>query len=176
MNPLIDEKIVSVIKSILPEFMTSTIKLQAHHEAYGPTKNEGLCYESVNKIEFQGDLNGSLYFCMDGFTKLILLPLIANWRDERFKGSIDGENLINEFTKEFNLYLDDELENAGYKANFSKPINLSHKLIPIDADEFRQFILIFFLRDRVNKEYCGRLYIVLTLAKSNLPNFQKDSD
>ena len=50
--------------------------LQAEREAYGPSRNEGLCYESCQRVSFAGDLAGDLYLCMDGYTKLKLLPRI----------------------------------------------------------------------------------------------------
>jgi hypothetical protein len=166
MDPLLDEKLTAIIKSIMPEFTGSTLRIQAHHEAYGPSLNEGLCYESVNRIDISGDINAKIYFCMDGYTKLQLLPKIAEWKEERVKEVLDGSAIASYFVQEFGLYLSDELDSAGYFTELSAPSDLSHRLVPVNADEFRQYILIFFLKDLINKEYTGRIYIILAMSKN----------
>ncbi len=166
MNPLLDEKLIAVTRAIMPEFTGASIRVQAFHEAYGPSVNEGLCYESVNRLCISGDIHADLYFCMDGYTKLSLLPRIAEWKEERNTGILDGSAMMSFFAKEFGLYLADELDSAGYQTEFSEPQDLSHRLIPLPPEDFRQYIIIFFLKDRVQKEYTGRLYTVLAFPKS----------
>lgn len=178
MDPLLDEKIVLTLSRVCQDFFKDNLYLSADKEAYGPSRNEGLCYESCSRIGFDGDVNGYLYFCMDGYTKLKLLPRIA----ERFgiNANLKGmaESVLLEFANQMAANIVDELRDGGFEVQLSPPENLSHKLTPIDAALYRQYIIIFFLRDRRERSYKGRIYLVLTMRKFNPPteDSAKDSE
>ena len=59
MNPLLDEKIVLSMSRILPSVFEKTLGVVAKREAYGPSKNEGLCFEKCSAIDLIGDFNGT---------------------------------------------------------------------------------------------------------------------
>ncbi len=165
MNPQLDEIIVATLLRVVPEFLQSSLQLQASHEAYGPSRNEGLCFESCYAIEFSGELKGRLFFCMDGYTRLKLLPRVA----KRF--SVDpsdremADSILLEFANQMGARFLSELDDGGFRLSLLPPEILSHKIVPIDLERNRQYILIFFLRDRREHIYLGRATFVLTLAK-----------
>ena len=168
MDPLLDEKVVLTIARITTDFFKENLFLSAVKEAYGPSSNEGLCYENVSRIGFTGDLQGQLYFCMDGYTKLKLLPRIAErfGIDPTLKGM--ASSVILEFSNQLTAMVLDELILGGYNVELEPPADLSHQLVPINKEHYRQYILIFFLRDRRARKYLGRLYVVLTMQKFDL--------
>lgn len=165
MNPLLDEKIVLTAARAFSEHMKSTLYVSAEKEAYGPSRNEGLCFESCSAIGFRGDVNGMVYLCMDGYTKMKLLPRIA----ERF--SIDpaqkgmADSVLLEFSNQITSAILGELADGGFHLELDPPETLNHKIVPIDLKQNRQYILIFFLRDRRLRRYMGRATMVLTLQK-----------
>jgi CheY-specific phosphatase CheX len=165
MDPLLDEKIVLTLSRVCTEFFKENLYLSADKEAYGPSRNEGLCYESCSQIGFKGDVNGRLYFCMDGYTKLKLLPRIA----ERYgiNAGLKGmaESVLLEFSNQLASNVVEELRDGGFDVELEPPENLSHKLVPIDLARYRQYILIFFMRDRRERSYKGRVYLILTMQK-----------
>ena len=165
MDPLFDEKIIVTMLRGLPEFILDHLHVHAEKEAYGPSKNEGLCYESCSALPFTGDVNGNIYLAMDGYTKLKLLPRIAERYqiDPNMKGMADS--VLMEFGNQIVAAVLQELEDGGFNVQLGVPENLSHKLVPIDSKLFRQYIMIFFLRDRREKIYLGRIYLVLTIQK-----------
>ena len=159
------------------EFMKNSLRVSAEKEAYGPSRNEGLCYESCQRIGFKGDLEGSLYFCMDGYTKLKLLPRIADvfQIDPRLKGMADS--VLMEFANQLAAQVVEELIDGGFNVDIDVPESLNHKLVPIDAKRYRQYIIIFFIRDRRAQKYLGRVYVVLTMQKyADLPATQPPGD
>lgn len=165
MDPLRDEKIVLTLLRVCPEFMMSALHIHAEREAYGPSKNEGLCYESCSQIGFAGDVNGSIYLAMDGYTKMKLLPRIA----EKFQidPSIQGmaTSVLLEFSNQMTSGVVNDLRDGGLNVNLLPPESLNNKLVPLDLTKNREYILIFFLRDRRLRRYLGRLYVILTLQK-----------
>ena len=169
MDPLLDEKIVVTIARICSEYFKDTLHINAEKEAYGPSRNEGLCYESLSMIEFSGDISGKLFFGLDGYTKMKLLPRIAQRYqiDPSLKGM--SRSILLEFNNQLCASIMAELSDGGYQMDISPPDDLSHKLIPIDLNINRQYILIFFLRDRRVKKYLGRLYLVLLMQKFKTP-------
>ncbi|MCB1309195.1 MAG: chemotaxis protein CheX [Leptospiraceae bacterium] len=173
MDPLLDEKVILTLSRICQEYFKDNLYLNAEKEAFGPSRNEGLCYESCSCIGFEGDINGHIYFCMDGYTKLKLLPRIAERYqiDPTMRGM--ASSVILEFSNQMTSIVVDELRDGGYETRLMPPEDLSHKLIPVDADRFRQYILIFFLRDRRERRYLGRMYLVLTMEK--YPELRTDS-
>lgn len=175
MDPLLDEKIILTLNRVCTEFFKENLYLSADKEAYGPSKNEGLCYESCSRIGFEGDVNGQIYFCMDGYTKLKLLPRIAERYqiDPNLKGMADS--VILEFSNQMASNIVFELQDGGFSVDLTPPESLNHRLIPIDANLYRQYIIIFFLRDRRERSYLGRVYLVLTMQKFTTPPLAADT-
>ena len=165
MDPLLDEKIILTLLRTLPEYMLDNLFIHAQKEAYGPSKNEGLCYESVSEIGFDGDIKGKLYFCMDGYTKLKILPRIAEKYqvDPGAKGM--AESVLLEFSNQLAATLVGELRDGGFDVQLLPPEDRSNQLVAVDKEQFRQYILIFFLRERRERSYYGRVYLVLTVRK-----------
>ncbi|MCB1138898.1 MAG: chemotaxis protein CheX [Leptospiraceae bacterium] len=165
MDPLLDEKIVITLARGFTEFVQENLQLHAVREAYGPSRNEGLCYEACSGIGFGGDVQGKLYLGMDGYTKLKMLPVIF----ERFGVNLSergmADSVLLEFSNQIASSIIQELQDAGYNLTLEPPENLNHKLVPVDLSSHRQYILIFFLQDRRGRKYMGRWYIVLTLKK-----------
>ncbi len=176
MDPLLDERIVLTVMRSFSEFLKNSLRVSADKEAYGPSKNEGLCYESCQRVSFSGDLNGSLYFCMDGYTKLKLLPRIADvfQIDPRLKGMADS--VLLEFSNQLAAQVVDELVDGGFRVEIGVPENLNHQLVAIDAKKYRQYIIIFFIRDRRAQKYLGRIYVVLTMQKYEDTSSASDRD
>lgn len=176
MDPLLDERIVLTVMRSFSEFVKNSLRVSADKEAYGPSKNEGLCYESVQRIDFHGDLNGVLYFCMDGYTKLKLLPRIAEvfQIDPRLKGMADS--VLMEFSNQLAARVMEELIDGGFQVEIGVPETLNHKLVPIDAKRYRQYIIIFFIRDRRAGQYLGRIYVVLTMEKYAEPPSDRNDE
>lgn len=165
MDPLLDEKIVLTVSRSFVEYMEEQLHIQAWSEAYGPSVNEGLCFESTTAISFSGDFSGVLYFCMDGYTRLKLLPLIAETFqiDSMAKGMADS--VLAEFANQISSRILHEFDDAGYQLYLKPPESLNHKLVSINLQSQRQYIVIFFIEDRQKKQYLGRCHVVLVLDK-----------
>lgn len=165
MNPLFDEKIVAILSKSCRQYITTHLQVSTEREAYGPSKNEGLCYEVCQSIDIIGEINATMYFCMDGYTRMKLIPRMSEkWTfDKDVKGMI--ESMLLEFTNHMGAALVNELVDSGFNVDLGTPQNLDHKLVPIDLEQNREYIIIFFLRDRRAHEYLGRIYFVLTIKK-----------
>ena len=142
-----------------------TLGIMAVREAYGPSRNEGLCYEKCTSIDLSGEFDGSYYLGLDGYTKTKLLPYIARCFNMTSFSQISSSLVLMEFTNLICGKISDELTSAGFKLEISTPQNLDNKLIPIDLLKYRQYIIIYFLQDKPVKKYCGRIYTILTLKK-----------
>jgi CheY-specific phosphatase CheX len=165
MDPLLDEKFILSISQVLPDHFQNTLQIQAEREAYGPSKNEGLCYENCTCVEFLGDLNGKLYLGLDGYTKLKLLPKIAHSFQIDPTSRAHSGSIMMEFANQVSGHLVSEMRLGRYKIDILPPDNLNNKLVPVSLERYRQYILIFFLKDRREEEYLGRLYTILLLEK-----------
>ncbi|MCE9597444.1 MAG: chemotaxis protein CheX [Spirochaetia bacterium] len=165
MDPLLDEKIVLTLARSFSEHMKASLYVSAEKEAYGPSRNEGLCFESCSAIGFNGQIHGTIYLCMDGYTKMKLLPRIADrfQIDPGQKGMADS--VLLEFSNQIASVILNELRDGGYDLELEPPESLNHKMVPIDLNQYREYILIFFLRDRRLKLYLGRATLVLVLKK-----------
>jgi len=165
MDPLLDEKIVLTLARSFAEHLKITLFVSAEQEAYGPSRNQGLCFESCSAIGFKGEIEGTIYLCMDGYTKLKLLTRIAERYqiDPGQKGMADS--VLLEFANQISSVIVSELHDGGYKVELEPPENMNHLIVPIDLKTNRQYILIFFLRDRRMKQYLGRATLILVLKK-----------
>lgn len=165
MDPLFDEKLILTVMRNFTDFIEQSLYLSAEKEAYGPSRNEGLCYESCQRIDFSGEIEGHLYLGLDGYTKFKLLPRIAErYKIENFESSMANSVLL-EFTNQLGARILTELVEGGYRIALSPPEILNHKLVSFDLKRHRQYIIIFFLKDRRQKTYLGRAYLTLLLKK-----------
>lgn len=165
MDPLFDEKLVMIVTRRFQEFFFDSFSLEARKEALGPSVNEGLCFESCTAVDFRGDPAGRLFLGLDGYTKIKLLPRMAEAYREHFGRSLPGKEFLGDFLGRFSEALMEELVDAGFPVAGDPPLDLSHKMVPLDPAVYRQYIIIFFLRDRKEKSYLGRAYLVLALKK-----------
>lgn len=165
MDPLLDEKIVLTISRTIPEFFESNLGMQAKREAYGPSLNEGLCYEKCAAIDMSGEFSGTFFIGMDGYSKMKILPYIARAFHLTSFRQISSSLVLMEFTNQICGQIANDLQSAGFDLEISVPRSLDNKLVAFNRREIRQYILIFFLRDPERKKYLGRLYAVLTLKK-----------
>lgn len=165
MDPLLDEKFILTVSQVLPEHFQKVMQIHSEREAYGPSKNEGLCYESCTCVEFKGDLNGKMYLALDGYTKLKLLPKIAKSFHIDPTSKAHSGSIMMEFANQICAKLISEMRLGRFQIDIFPPENLNNKLIPISQEKFRQYILIYFLRDVQEAEYLGRLYLILLLEK-----------
>lgn len=165
MDPLLDEKIVLMISQIFPEYFREILGVDAKREAFGPSKNEGLCYESCTCVEYSGEISGKLFIGMDGYTKLKLLPRIAKSFQIDPTTKTTSASIIMEFNNQIAARLAGEMQTGGFSMEISPPENLNHKIVPIDSTQYRQYILIYFLKSVEEKSYLGRIYLILLQKK-----------
>lgn len=165
MDPLIDEKIILTVSRCFVEYFDESLQITAWREAYGPSLNEGICFESLIMLPFQGELNGAFYFGMDGYTRMKLLPVIANTfkLDTIEKGMADS--VLGEFANQIGFRILNEFDDAGYRLQVLPPEALNHKMVPVDLEKQRQYIVIFFIEDKESRKYLGRCHIILILNK-----------
>jgi len=165
MDPLLDEKIILSVSQILPEKLEALVRVRAMREAFGPSKNEGICFEHCTEIGFYGDLQGIVYLGLDGYTKLKLLPRMAKTEVPNSENKPLSESIVLSFAKKLGEELLQEMKLGRFRIEMREPIDRSHKLVPFDLKRYRQYILIFFLRDDREELYLGRLTLVLLLEK-----------
>lgn len=165
MDPLLDEKIVLTVSRAFVEYMEEQLQIHAWREAYGPSVNEGLCYESTTAVPFSGDFSGCLYYCMDGYTRMKLLPLIAEKFQVNSVAKGMADSILAEFANQISYRILHEFEDAGYRLHLEPPESLNHKVVSIQLDSQRQYIVIFFIEDRQKRQYYGRCHVILILNK-----------
>lgn len=171
MDPLLDEKFVLTIAQIIPDYFQTTLFIRAEREAYGPSKNEGICYESCSKVGFIGEINGAIFLCMDGYTKLKILPRIARSFQIDPTTRTHSSSVILEFTNQIAARIINEMKEGRFELDILPPENFNNKVIIVDLKIYRQYILIFHLSDRREHTNLGRIYIILLLEK--YPNADK---
>lgn len=165
MQELLDERIIVTLMRSFQDFLYETAEIDASVEAYGPSKNEGVCYESCTYIDYHGDQEGRIYVAFDGYTRLKLLPVFVEKYRDFLSGSVDAESLMMHFVSSYASEFAQELADAELNFSLSNPHDCSHKIMQIELDRSREYIVIFFLRDRNRKKYLGRAYLVVTLLK-----------
>ncbi|QYY59409.1 chemotaxis protein CheX [Leptospira interrogans] len=164
-DPLLDEKFILTISQIFPEYLDKTLNVTAIREAFGPSKNEGLCYENCTMVEFKGEIEGKLFLAMDGYTKLKLLPMVAKSFHIDPTVRADAPSILMEFANQICGLLITEIKLGRFKTDLLPPEMLNHKLIPVNLETYRQYILIYFLKDLKAKQYLGRVYLILLMKK-----------
>jgi len=127
-----------------------------------PEKLMGNFYTSV---EFSGEINGKLFIAMDGYTKLKLLPRIAKSFQIDPTTKTTSSSVVMEFNNQIVAQLAGEMHTGGFDMEIYPPENLSNKMVPIDFSQYRQYILIYFLKAVEEKSYLGRIYLILLMKK-----------
>jgi len=164
-DPLLDEKFVLTISQIFPEFFRNNLAVEAVREAYGPSKNEGLCYENCTSVEFTGEIKGRFFIGMDGYTKLKLLPRIARNFGIDPTTKTTSSSVIMEFANQISAALVGEMRLGRFEIEILSPENLNNKVFMIDQKMYRQYILIYFLKSKAERSYLGRIYVILLMQK-----------
>lgn len=171
MDPILDEKFILTISQVLPDYIRNTIHIRADREAYGPSKNEGLCYENCTRVPFHGEVNGSMFLCMDGYTKLKLLPRIARSFGIDPTTRPHSSSIVLEFANQISAGLINEMKQGRFEIDIEPPENLNNKLISVDLKIYRQYILIYHLTDQRGQSNLGRMTLILLMEK--YPNADK---
>ncbi len=104
-----------------------------------------------------------MYLAMDGYTKLKLLPKIAKSFQVDPTSQAHSSSIMMEFANQIAGKLISEMKLGRYEIDIESPDNLNHKIVPISKEKYRQYILIFNLKERRGEQYLGRLYLVLLL-------------
>ena len=165
MDPLVDEKYILTASASLLEIMGEDLNLYAIREAYGPTLNEGLCYEYCVKTPFTGSHPGALYLGLDGYTRLQLLPYAVRRLELERDIPEVAEDALASLSGRLHSLMEYEIREFQPDFQFKTPKIISHKIEKLPAASLRKYILIFFIRDETLKKYLGRVYLTLTLQK-----------
>ncbi|MDH4261957.1 MAG: chemotaxis protein CheX [Spirochaetia bacterium] len=163
-NPELDQRFILTISSSFIEIITEWLNVTAISEGYGQTSNEGLCYEFCSGIPFTGTISGEMFIGMDGFTRLLLLPYIITHLDMEFTHSQLVEAAMNSLVLKIAKEFSEELDAISH-IKMLEPRNLNHKLVPLAKEDYRKYMMIYFIRDDENKKYLGRIYLHLVLDK-----------
>ncbi len=165
MDPFLDEKVVLTVTASFLEVAADFLHIDAQREGYGPTQNEGLCYEYCSGVEYRGKIKLDLYIGMDSYTRILLLPYIV----KNLKFDIDrreiadmaldafSNTIFEELRREVNDYLEDITSSDLMKYN--------HKMVALPAEQYRKYTIIYFMRDLERGEYLGRVYLHLAFLK-----------
>lgn len=163
MDPLLDEKIIITFSQIIPEYFEENFNLLLKREAFGPSFNEGICFEFSSLVSFVGDFKGKFFLCMDGATKLKILPFISKnyYVDSYQKGM--ANSILMEITNQIVANFALEFSYAKYNLILQVPEIWNHKVFLVNFDQYRQYALIFNIFTET--KIMGRLYIFLLLEK-----------
>lgn len=163
MDPLLDEKIVITLTQIITEYFIDSFDLKFKREAFGPSLNEGICYEFSSYIEFEGDISGKFFFCMDGATKLKILPYLSkNFHIDTYQKGM-ANSILMEITNQIMANFAQEFSYAGINIKIHTPEIFNHKIYKVDFQIYRQYILIFNIINDAN--YLGRANFIILLEK-----------
>ncbi len=165
MDPLVDEKFILTTSAAFMELAYDWLGVSIQREAYGPTMNEGLCYEYCSTCTFDGEIKARLFMGMDGYTKLLLLPYIARKFALDEMHSEVAESSLLSFTNQLCAMINTELNEFLDTMNVSSPEQVSHKLIELPAADYRKYTMIYFLKDDSRPAYLGRVYLFLAVEK-----------
>ncbi len=162
MNPLLDEKIILISSTVVTETFGEDFKISCMREAYGPTLNEGLCFEGCFELNFSGTAKGSFYLGIDGYTRILLLPYLG--KKIRSKEHLN-EMLFMSLFKRITEMLTFEMREFVDEFSVDSIETVNHKLISVKSTEYRKYTIIFFLKDESLKKYLGRVYILVAIKK-----------
>ena len=168
MDPYIDEKLILVTSAVLNELFGDVLSIDCIREAYGPTINEGLCYEYCIQATFTGSFEANFFLGLDGYTKILLLPYLSiKYKDIAIhkKDLWINEALFSEFGQMFSNMLYDDIKDFSEELQ-QHPVKVcSRKLVSLPTESFRKYIIIFFLKDESKHLYLGRAYCLIAVNK-----------
>ncbi len=167
MSELLDERLLIIFMRSFEDYLTQDLGIEATIEAYGPTRNEGLCYESCNMIHFDGVISGALYLGFDGYTRLKILPLLVSHYRDQLTGRVDAKAIISRAVSVFFEAIQIEMLEADLGWQMVSSIECDHKIMPLDMNRYRNYSVIFFLKHIKKKTYLGRAYMNLSVQKIN---------
>ncbi|MCS7204252.1 MAG: chemotaxis protein CheX [Leptospiraceae bacterium] len=163
MDPLLDEKLIVVLSQIVPEYFLENYDVILKREAFGPSMNEGICYEFCSYTLFYGRVNGRLFFGMDGATKLKLLPhLSKHYYYDMFQKGM-ANSLLLETLNQIASLLSQEFSYANIEFQIQPPELYNHKVFYVDFSQFRQYTLIFDAFK--HSSFLGRTNFIFLLEK-----------
>jgi CheY-specific phosphatase CheX len=163
MDPLLDEKIIILLSQIIPEYFYETYQLIFKREAFGPSLNEGISYEFSTCIDFSGDISGKLFLCMDGATKLKILPYLSkNYHIDTYQKGM-ANSILMEIINHIASQLVEEFSYAKIQIKITPPEIFNHTLYIVNFDIFRQYMLIYDVFSE--NKLIGRTYFIILLEK-----------
>ena len=166
MDPIIDEKFLVSISASIMEIVHENMSISIEREGYGSTLNEGLCYEFCLKHNFTGKEHGSIYFGMDGYSKLLILPYAVQKFDLRKVHPEVARDALFSFFYEIAKLIQIEIADIDNLFRLKKPIDISNRIQRLPTFKYRKYMMIFFLKDPNLKKYLGRLYCNLAFEKT----------
>ena len=165
MDPLFDERMILSNSAVMADLFNEFLGIECSCEAYGPTANEGICYEFCAQSLFKGKLKGSFFLGMDGYTKILLLPYFSN----KIKPDRSAQDINTSLVIIFVNHVIDALsrELQEFNSNFSLDSTrlCSHELIALPNKKYRKYVSIFFLKDEEKEKYLGRVYTTIAILK-----------
>lgn len=165
MNPFLDEKLILTISASFFEVLSGKLGIHAEREAYGVTQQEGLCYEYLAKVHFQGALEADFYIAMDSYTRLLLLPYVIKSFDLPVEKEQVTQTAMHTFTSTLVNELHDEVSEYISDMEIGDIETYHNKIVELPAEKFRKYTILYFLRDDTEKRYLGRIYLHLALVK-----------
>lgn len=163
MDPLLDEKAILVLSQIIPEYFFDQFEIHFRREAFGPSINEGICFDFCASIRFSGSMNGFLFLGMDGATKLKLIPYIGkHYTNDLYQKGMANSLLLETLNQIVSL-LSTEFSYANVTINIESPEIRNHKVFMVDIAVYRQYVLIFNIYK--GEMLLGRSYFILLLEK-----------
>lgn len=163
MEPLLDEKIIITLSQIIPEYFEENFNLVLKREAFGPSFNEGICFEFSATVSFDGDFSGKFFLCMDGATKLKILPYVSkNYYVDGYQKGM-ANSILMEITNQIVANFALEFSYAKFKLLLQAPEIWNHKVFLINFAQYRQYVIIFNVYNET--KILGRLYCILLLEK-----------
>lgn len=164
-NVIHDEKLLLSLGEFCVDYFRDSLGLELEKEAYGPSLNEGICYEKCFRFDFEGTVSGTVFACMEGYTVLMLIPRIIKYLNHHSFHLLSSDDYLAEFFNRFIKKVSTEIEEHKVHIHSSKCQDMSHKMISIDLEKLRQHILVFFMRDIKEENYYGRMHLIVTIEK-----------
>ena len=165
MKPLFDERMILSNAAVMTELFGESLGIECIREAYGPTMNEGLCFEFCTQSTFKGSSKGNFFLGMDGYTKILLLPYLADKIKPDRSAQDINTSLVVIFVNQIIDALSRELQEFNSDFLLDTARLCSHTLISLPYKKYRKYVSIFFLKDEEKKQYLGRIYSILAFQK-----------
>ncbi len=165
MNPLLDEKIVVILSQVTIEYFTDNFLLNLKRDGYGPSLNEGISFEYAAYVEFTGDFSGLIFLCMDGATKLKLLPQITKkFHVDKYQKGM-ANSILMEMVNQISSLFIEEFSYAKVNLKLNVPESMNNKIFIVEFSEYRQYYIIYNIFNENYSTIIGRLYQIILLKK-----------